>query len=261
MDGLLINSEDIIHEATNTLLEKYGRRHLTQSMRAKLMGVAGSTSSDMFHNWAQLPVPREQFRNELREQMRLRFSDCEPLTGAATLLTNLCQARNKLSGAKMELALASNTKSDSYKLKISKPETERLLAYFQPERRVLGDDPRLQQGRTKPVPDIYLIALESLNSSLDHDSKPIQPNECLVLEDSVAGVEAGRRAGMRVIWVPHPILAAAYQSKQKDILAGRSGIFKIGDDYQLGELDDGWAESIPSLGHFDYSKYGIHVPL
>uniref|UniRef100_A0A8H7NLW8 Uncharacterized protein n=1 Tax=Bionectria ochroleuca TaxID=29856 RepID=A0A8H7NLW8_BIOOC len=261
MDGLLINSEDIIHEAANTLLEKYGRPLLTQSMRAKLMGVAGSTNSDMFHDWAQLPIPREQFRRELGEQMRHRFPDCEPLTGAETLLSNLCQGRNISTGAKIELALASNTKSTSYGLKVSRPETKRLLACFQPERRVLGDDPRLRQGRTKPLPDIYLIALDSLNSSLDPGLKHIQPNECLVLEDSVAGVEAGRRAGMRVIWVPHPILAAEYESKHMDILAGRSGIFNIGDDWQLGEVDDGWAESIPSLRHFNYGKYDIHAPL
>ncbi|CAG9994530.1 unnamed protein product [Clonostachys byssicola] len=261
MDGLLINSEDIIHEATNTLLEKYGRPSLTQSMRAKLMGVAGSTNSDMFHDWAQLPIPREQFRRELGEQMKDRFPNCEPLAGAEALLSNLCRARNISTGAKIELALASNTKSTSYELKVSRPKTRRLLACFQSERRVLGDDPRLREGRTKPLPDIYLIALDSLNSTLDPALKPIQPNECLVLEDSVAGVEAGRRAGMRVIWVPHPILAFEYQSKEKDILSGRSGIFNIGDDWQLGEVDDGWAESIPSLRHFDYGKYDIHVPL
>lgn len=159
------------------------------------------------------------------------------------------------------MALASNTKSTSYEWKVSRPEIRRLLACSQPERRVLGDDPRLRQGRTKPLPDIYLIALEPLSSSLDPGLKPVHLNEGLILEDSVAGVEAGRRAGMRVIWVLHPILAAEYQSKHKGILAGRSGIFDIEDDWQLGEVDDGWAESIPSLRHFDYGKYDIHVPL
>lgn len=229
-------------------------------MRAKLMGVAGSTSSDMFHNWAKLPIPREKFRHELREQMQRRFPDCQPLAGAEKLLSNLVHARNVSSGQEIHLALASNTKSSSYELKTSKPETSRLLGSFQPERRVLGDDPRLRQGMTKPVPDIYLLALDSINSSLDLGLHRIKPNECLVVEDSVAGVEAGRRAGMRVIWVPHPILAIEYKSRKKEVLAGRSGMFDIGDAWQLGEIDDGWAESISSLEHFDYAKYGIHVP-
>jgi pseudouridine-5'-monophosphatase len=84
------------------------------------------------------------------------------------------------------------------------------------------------------------------------------PNECLVFEDSVAGVEAGRRAGMRVVWVPHPDVAVEYQARQKDVLAGRTGMI-VGDDWQLGEIDDGWAEIIPSLEHFNYEKYGIEL--
>jgi pseudouridine-5'-monophosphatase len=64
---------------------------------------------------------------------------------------------------------------------------------------------------------------------------------------------------MRVVWVPHPDLAVEYQAREKDVLAGRTGMSEIGDEWQLGEIDDGWAESIPSLDHFDYEKYGIVV--
>ncbi|KAJ5176976.1 HAD-like domain-containing protein [Penicillium canariense] len=88
---------------------------------------------------------------------------------------------------------------------------------------------------------------------------PISPSECLVFEDSVAGVEAGRRAGMRVVWVPHPDVAAEYQASQKDILAGKTGMIEIGDNWQVGEVDDGWAESISSLEDLNYEKYGIDV--
>ncbi|KAK0654907.1 putative HAD superfamily hydrolase [Cercophora newfieldiana] len=263
MDGLLINSEDIIGQATNQLLEKHARPHLTQSMRARLMGVAGSTSSDMFHDWAKLPITREAWAVELGEQMRRHFQDCEPLPGAEALLFNLRHARTLLPDSgehgKIELALASTTKTPSYKLKTSRPATKQLLSFFQPERRVLGDDPRLPQGRSKPAPDIYLLALESLNSTISSTS-PILPKECLVFEDSVAGVEAARRAEMRVVWVPHPDLALEYQARQKDVLAGRTDLFDIGDDWQLGQVDDGWAERIASLEHFDYTKYGLHLP-
>ncbi|KAI1741752.1 HAD-like domain-containing protein [Xylaria scruposa] len=261
MDGLLINSEDIITCCTNKVLKKHGRPIFTRSMRAQLMGVPDSTSSDTFHNWANLSVSREQFARELKEQMRLSFPDCEPLSGAEEILSKLSCARGE-SGAKIELALASSTKTPTYELKTSKPRNQQLLSFFQAGRRVLGDDPRVQKGRGKPAPDIYLAALQSINSSLDSTNfteKPITPNECLVFEDSIAGVEAGRRAGMRVVWIPHPDLAVEYQSIQKDVLAGRTGRFEIGDDWQLGEIDDDWAESIPSLEHFDYKKYGILV--
>ncbi|KAB8270491.1 HAD-like domain-containing protein [Aspergillus minisclerotigenes] len=225
------------------------------------MGIPDSTNSDKFHSWANLPTSREQFARESSENMRRHFPSCRPLPGAENILSILSQARSASSGSRIELALASSTKSHSYELKTSRPETKHLFDFFPPDRRVLGDDPRVRQGRGKPAPDIYLVALQSLNLAATASSaKPILPHECLVFEDSVIGVEAGRRAGMRVVWVPHLGVAIEYQARQKEVLAGRVGIIEIGDEEQLGQLDDGWAESIPSLGHFDYGKYGIEIP-
>ena len=260
MDGLLINSEDAITLCINHLLEKYGRPAIPRSIRVQLMGVPDSTNGDVFHNWAQLPISREQFARECSEQMRLRFPDCVPLPGAEKLLSELSRASSISLGTRIQLALASSTKSQSYELKISRPETKRVLDFFPTERRVLGDDPRVTKGRGKPAPDIYLVALQTLNSTADTGARPIMPNECLVFEDSIAGVEAGRRAGMRVVWVPHPDVAIEYHARQKDVLAGRMGLIDIGDDWQLGQIDDGWAESIPSLENFNCNHYGINVP-
>lgn len=261
MDGLLINSEDIITQSTNQLLEKYSRPTLTRSVRAQLMGIPDSTNGDVFHNWAKLPISREHFARESKEQMHTLFPSCEPLPGAEKLLSSLSRAQSASSqGDRIELALASSTKSHSYELKMSRPETKRLLDSFQPDKRILGDDPRVPKGRGKPAPDIYLIALQSLNSAMARSGKkPILPRECLVFEDSVIGVEAGRRAGMRVVWVPHPDLAIEYHEREKLVLAGRTGLVEIGDHWQLGEADDGWVECISSLEQFDYDKYGIVV--
>ncbi|KAH2492606.1 hypothetical protein KXX05_006692 [Aspergillus fumigatus] len=223
------------------------------------MGVPDSTNSDLFHNWAKLPISREQFARELREEVHRQFQTCTPLPGAEKLLSNLNNARSTCSGERIELALASSTKTHTFDLKMSRPETKKLLNIIPSERRVLGDDPRVGQGRGKPAPDIYLVLWQALNSTAD-SGKPILPSECLVFEDSVAGVEAGRRAGMRVIWVPHPDLAVEYEKRQREVLAGRTGMIEIGDEWQLGEIDDGWAESIPSLDFFDYEKYGIVAP-
>ncbi|PTB73791.1 HAD-like protein [Trichoderma longibrachiatum ATCC 18648] len=259
MDGLLINSEDIITQAINQLLEKYSRPPFIRSIRAQLMGIPDATNSDVFHDWAKLPVSREQFALESREQMHKAFPNCEPMPGAEKILSNLSRARSASLGKPIELALASSTRTHSYQLKMSRPETKRLLDFFHPDKRILGDNPRVPKGRVKPAPDIYLLALESLNSAIGPDETPILPSECLVFEDSIIGVEAGRRAGMRVVWVPHPDLAAEYQEREKLVLAGRTGLIEIGDEWQLGEVDDGWAECITSLEHFDYGKYGIEL--
>ncbi|KAM3483512.1 hypothetical protein MY8738_003055 [Beauveria namnaoensis] len=259
VDGLLIDSEDVITQSTNQLLDKYGRPPFTSSIRAQLMGVPDSTNGDLFHSWARLPISREQFAHELKQQLRLDFPRSKPLPGAAELVSRLSLAQSA-NGDSIVLAMASSTKTQSYELKASRAEAKQVLGFFHPDKRVLGDDSRLRQGRGKPAPDIYLLALQLVNSTEKCGEKAIKPEECLVFEDSVAGVEAGRRAGMRVVWVPHPDVAVEYQARQKEVLAGRTGMFDIGDDWQPGAIDDGWAECIPSLQHFNYDKYGIIIP-
>src|SRR5258708_36803838 len=50
-----------------------------------------------------------------------------------------------------------------------------------------------QVDRPKPFPDVYLRAAALLG---------VSPRKCIVFEDSPAGVEAGRSAGMRGVGVP-----------------------------------------------------------
>ena len=46
--------------------------------------------------------------------------------------------------------------------------------------------------RQKPDPDLFLLAAEKLG---------ITPADCLVFEDSKAGIEAAKRAGMKVVGI------------------------------------------------------------
>ncbi|KAK8052283.1 hypothetical protein PG993_003668 [Apiospora rasikravindrae] len=281
LDGLLINTEDIITTSINRLLAKYERPPMTRGIRAQLMGIANSSNSDAFHDWARLPISREQWARESKEEFRRNFPNCAPLPGAEALVAALGRASASASSSttttssgeggrhednkqKIKLALASGTTALNYALKTSSsPETQKLLSFFPPEHRVLGDDPRLPakgSGRGKPAPDIYLVALQTLNAVAEAGGEqPILPRECLVFEDSVVGVEAGRRAGMRVVWVPHPDMAIEYRGREEVVLAGRTGMVEIGEAGQLGEVDDGWAEMILSLEHFDYAKFGMVI--
>jgi HAD superfamily hydrolase (TIGR01509 family) len=51
-------------------------------------------------------------------------------------------------------------------------------------------------GRTKPHPDLYLLALERLQ---------VRKDEAIVFEDSPNGVRAARSAGIFVVAVPNPV--------------------------------------------------------
>jgi HAD superfamily hydrolase (TIGR01509 family) len=60
---------------------------------------------------------------------------------------------------------------------------------------VTGEDAAV----AKPDPEIFLLAAEKLG---------VKPQECIVVEDSVAGVEAARAAGMRCVGYALPRFAA-----------------------------------------------------
>ena len=216
--------------------------------------------------WAQLPVSHEAFLARQAEEQKKLFPHCKPLPGVEKLLATL--------PGKVEMALATSSHSGNYRIKTD--HLGALMAAFPEECKVLGDDERIPKGRGKPCPEIYLLALECVNKRIrerkakGEEVEEVKPAECLVFEDSVPGVEAGRRAGMQVIWVPMEGLWGEFKDKEKEVLAGRSGIVyrdttvKDGEDDDmarppLGELGDGWGRRVMSLEDFDYASYGIKV--
>ncbi|KAF2745424.1 HAD-like protein [Sporormia fimetaria CBS 119925] len=269
MDGLLIDSEDLYTHVTNTLLAKYNRPPLPWSIKAQLQGRPGPQAGEIFHAWAQLPIPPEVYIAENSALQKEIFPQTKPLPGVLDLLKGLRER-----GVHMALATSSN--GVNYGLK-SGHLPHLFDEFFHEKCRVMGDDPRIPKGRGKPAPDIYLLALRLLNEQLQGTGEPsIKPEECLVFEDSVPGVEAGRRAGMQVVWCPHPELLLEYKGKEKHVLAGLTGEHKEDEEEHLrhtefevfegkrrvglpGELDDGWARLVPTLEEFPYEAYGCKV--
>ena len=193
---------------------------------------------------------------EQAELQRQIFPSSRPLPGVEILLDDLAKAKT-VEGEKVHIALATSSHAANFKLKTEN--WKKLFAVFEGSRRVLGDDERIAEGRGKPAPDIYLLALQTINASLGEGERDVLPEECLVFEDSVPGVESGRRAGMRVAWVPHPGLKGEYEGREKEVLAGRTGEGGDVDLHQLGEVDDGWADYMENLVGFPFGKYGIVV--
>ncbi|PNY26412.1 Uncharacterized protein TCAP_03648 [Tolypocladium capitatum] len=260
MDGLLLDTEDLYTLCVNLMLDRYGRPQLPWSIKAKLQGRPGPAANQIFQDWAKLPISHDQYLEELTALQQKLFPTTKPLPGIVELLADLDgtgkgEAR---AGNRVHVALATSSHAGNFRIKTA--HLEELFSVFPEDRRVLGDDTRLQPGRGKPLPDIFLLALRTINDSLPAGETPIAPEECLVFEDSVPGVEAGRRAGMRVIWCPHPKLKEELAGREEEVLAGRTGEAGDVDLHQVGELGDGWAEYLLSLESFPYDKYGIVIP-
>jgi pseudouridine-5'-monophosphatase len=173
------------------------------------------------------------------------------------------------------LSLASSAGHQKFALKTSHIPIIN-AAFDDPAFHVFGDDPEMSDSKKKPEPDIFLLALKRLNDAdVARGECELEPSECLVFEDSIAGVEAARRAGMRVIWVPHPGLTEVCRGREMDVLMGRTEEDGKVPDYggpveghvkspvvaEDGRLvsDDRMAELRFSLEDFPYAAYGINV--
>ena len=272
MDGLLIDTEHLYTRLTNEILHKYKRPSLPWSLKAELQGRTGPMAYDLFQAWAKLPISREEFFAKQSALQRQYFPTCHPHAGVPELL-------NQLQHAGTKLALATSSQTANFHLKTAHlPE---LFRHFPDELRITGDDPRVAEGRGKPAPDIFLAALEAINLQCrSKGEREVSPEECLVFEDSVPGISAGRRAFMRVVWVPYAGLVEVFKDRIGEVLAGRGDaraeeldrklegrskeLNKMADEMGglkgwPGRVGDGWGERLDSLEEFDIAKYGIEV--
>ena len=224
--------------------------------------------------WANLPISVEEFQAKVNAQ-RAPFKNCELLPGVHQLLHNLSQKRRVESPFFwLHLAIASSAERDFFKLKTDRFQS--VLGVIPEHHRVFGDDPSMAACKGKPAPDIFLQCLKRINDSLggaDEQQQQIQPEQCLVFEDSTAGVQAGRAAGMRVAWVPHPGLLEVYQGREEMVLGGllddeNGATMVAGASRSTSESDtkkkrgsivseDGRARLVTSLEDFPYAYYGL----
>ncbi|KAK5174824.1 uncharacterized protein LTR77_001907 [Saxophila tyrrhenica] len=261
MDGLLINTEDLITVSINTILHAHGKPSIPGHIRAQLQGLHLREASKILLEWSQLPLTYEEYQSQLSAQHQKTFPTARPLPGVVGLLDQLAQCEN------VELALATSSGRSKFELKTS--HLHGLFRQFPPDSQVLGDDSRLGPNKGKPEPDIYLLALDTINQRLSAQGKAmITPTECLVFEDSVAGVQSGRRAGMQVVWCPHSDIRVEYQGREEEVLRGEnlamSGApevpFKARKKRNDGRSlwsEDGWARLLTTLEDFDCREYSI----
>ncbi|TLD23498.1 HAD-like protein [Venturia nashicola] len=263
VDGLLINSEDIYTDIYNQVLGSYNRpTKLPWEIKA-LQQSRGTKGTQRVLDWANLSIPIQEWNTKCAA-LYSRFETCAALPGVLGLLDTLSHHTDP----SIKIALASSSSRRLFGVKTSRlPE---IAEAFPDHVRVFGDDSDMGDAKKKPMPDIFLLALERINASLGEGERSVKAEECLVFEDSIAGVEAGRRAFMRVVWVPHEGLAKVCQGREMVVLEGRTEVDGVAMDLfkEVGEVGsgerrlkttDGWAQMLRSLEDFPYDEYGICV--
>jgi beta-phosphoglucomutase family hydrolase len=180
MDGIMIDSEMLHSRSFEEVLKGHGV-HASKDEH----GIIHTPGVKGWDNWVNLKkkygVDAEvehlmQKKKKIMLELHREYG-IEPLPGLRELV-ELLKDKNIL------LAVGTSSIKDRALMVL-----ENLGIKHEMQAIVTGDD--VERG--KPAPDIYLKAADLLN---------VLPKECIVFEDAVNGVEAGKAAGMRVIAVP-----------------------------------------------------------
>ncbi|KAK6917470.1 Haloacid dehalogenase-like hydrolase [Dillenia turbinata] len=177
LDGTLLNTDGVVNDVLKALLVKLGKQWDSKAAH-KIVGKTPYEAAAIIVQDYGLQCTIEDFGSEITSLFSDQWCNIKPLPGAERLLKHLrCHG--------VPMALASNSPRVNVESKISfHPGWKESFSAI-----VAGDEVR----SGKPSPDIYFEAAKRLN---------VEPSNCLVIEDSLPGVLAGKAAGMEVVAVP-----------------------------------------------------------
>lgn len=184
-DGVLVDSEPVHYRAMRESLRKDGITIDREEYVRHYVGYEDRTAIRLAFERRGKPADLAQVHDAAERKAGLYqelLAEIPFFRGARELVRALA--------AEVPLAIASGAR---------RKEIERILAAAglrDAFAAVVGAD---DVAHTKPHPEPYLTALRGLATR----ARDLAPEQCLVVEDSTAGIAAGRAAGMRVLAVAH----------------------------------------------------------
>lgn len=181
MDGVLFDTESIYLNSFIKAAEPYGLQNIRETA-LDFIGKSNENPGERLKSIYGNDFPVDAFLESAKRLTQEQLKNGYPIKpGAIELL-------HALTDHQIPLALASST---STKMVIKALMRAELIHYF---RHLVGGD---MVQNSKPHPDIFLTAAALLRTA---------PQDCLVLEDSPAGVTAACSAGMSVIMISDLIM-------------------------------------------------------
>jgi HAD superfamily hydrolase (TIGR01549 family) len=180
MDGVIVDSEPLHERAFREVLAEIG---FGQTHGIDFPAYYGKSDLVVWRDFIARNQPSESLE-ELLARKESRFT--ELLRREEPIFTGLPELLDKLYGV-CPLALASGSRHPTIDAVLA---LRGLRRFFQ----VIVSSEDVERG--KPAPDIFVRAAGLLG---------VSRSECCVIEDSVAGVEAGLAAGMTVVAITNSL--------------------------------------------------------
>jgi len=183
-DGLILDTETAEYLAWQAIYKEHGFDFPHEEW-GKIVGGYGLSKFDAAEHLALLSQGQLDSA-AMRARHRLDFDSA---LARESVLPGVLDRVHEAKASGLKLAIASSSPHswvDGHAQRLS------ILHHF--DKVICGDDVGI--GRTKPNPDLFLMALNQLQ---------VQKNEAVVFEDSLNGVLAANRAGIYVVAVPNHV--------------------------------------------------------
>jgi HAD superfamily hydrolase (TIGR01509 family) len=177
LDGVLADSEPWWNQIDAKLLAEYGATYRGE-YHQNVVGVSYRLAVEFYKKAFGLSVPTDEMMQR-RGEIATEF-----FANRVGLFPNVKEVLDELRQMKLHLAVATSSVSASARPFLDR---HRLTGFFD----VIITGEEVEHG--KPAPDIYLCVAEKLGISAD---------ACVVVEDALPGVAAGKAAKMRVAAIP-----------------------------------------------------------
>jgi len=177
MDGLLVDSEPVWFAARCELLGRFGKQW-SEFDQERLMGVSTATWVEYVTRKLEGAMAPEEVLQTIVGMMAAAYE-----SGDVPLLPGASEALQHCAG-RYRVGLASGSPRVLIDAALKGADWQRCFE------RVVSSD---ECARGKPAPDVYIEIMSRME---------ISPEMTAVVEDSAAGVLAGKAAGARVVAVP-----------------------------------------------------------
>lgn len=188
MDGLIVDTENIYYNTYNETLNELGIDIPREGYVRCVGHPVENNSADAVERY-DLPIRPEDFHEAWMTRFETAIADPDQIDLMPGFLDLLSHLQNK----HYKLGIASSTPRQRMHTTLQNgvlPHINTNALYNVFGAIFSGSD----VTRTKPDPEIYLKAAAQLN---------VPPETCVVFEDSEAGVQSGKAAGMTVFAVPN----------------------------------------------------------
>ncbi|MBO3464125.1 HAD family phosphatase [Aetokthonos hydrillicola Thurmond2011] len=190
-NGVIINDEPIHEKLTEQILIEENLTLKPGEYKKICLGRSDRTClKDLLASRGRV-ISQTQLTELLQRKALMYASELEKIE-KLPLYAGLEDLIFQLRSRSIHLAVVSGAIRNEIELVLNR---SKLAEYFQVI--VAGDE----ITTSKPEPDGYLLAIERLNKQ--YPNLNLAPQECLVIEDSLAGIQAAKKAGIRVVGVAH----------------------------------------------------------